>query len=87
MNYSIFHVETYGHGTPERNTLDDADKVTIENYDGFYKVYECDDDEEAVKIAEWFLDTYEHYPEQLSIQNDKHDPRFFWIERAQEEIA
>ena len=87
MNYSIFHVETYGHGQPERNTLADADKVTIKDEDGYYLVYECVDCKEAEKIAEWFLDYYEHYPEQLSIRRDTHDSRFFWIERDQEEIA
>jgi len=81
MNYSIFHVETYGHGTAEHNTLADADKVTIEDHDGYSYVYECDDDAEARDIAEWFLTTYEHHDGEWTIQGDGINPRAFWVER------
>jgi hypothetical protein len=78
MNYSLYHVEQYGHGNAESNTLKDEQKVTIENNDGHFDVYECESESEAQKIANWYLDAvYGSYPSNLQIV--KHNPRYFAV--------
>ena len=76
MNYSVFHVETYGHGTRERNNLAEAQKVTIEDHDGHFFVYECESDTEAQKIAQWFCDIER---ETKGVSLEQHDPRAFSV--------
>jgi len=78
MNYSIFHVERYGHGTHEQNTLADDNKVVIADHDGWYDVYECESDSEAQRIAEWYLTTYESYPDDVHLIEQ--NSRYFSIE-------
>ena len=80
MNYSVFHVETYGHGTRERNSLADAQKVTIEDHDGHFLVYECDNDAEAQKIAQWFCDLER---ETRDVRLEQHNPRAFSVTESE----
>ncbi len=78
-DYSIYHVEKYGNGKAEMNDLEDNQKVKIADNDGFYDVYECDSDEEAEKIANWYVSVgYETYPAEVSIKKQK--ARYFTIE-------
>ena len=78
-DYSIYHVETYGHGKLENNELADDKKVKIADVDGNYDVYECDSDEEAEKIANWYISAvYESYPEETELV--KNDPRYYSVE-------
>ena len=80
MNYSVFHVETYGHGTRERNNLADAQKVTVEDHDGHCFVYECDNDAEAQKIAQWFCDIER---ETRDVRLEQHAARAFSITESE----
>ena len=82
MNYSIYHVEQYGHGKREANNLPESQKVTIADHDGHYDVYECDSDKEAESIANWYVSAvYETYPEEVSL--NKLNSRFFSVEIAE----
>lgn len=79
MDYSIFHVEKYGHGKGEMNELEESQKVRIADHDGYVDVYECDSDEEAKEIAQWYLSAgYDTYPAQVEIE--KQDARYFTVE-------
>lgn len=83
MNYSIFHVEQYGHGKSEMNTLADDKKVTIADHDGHYDVYECSSDEEAEKIANWYISAvYESYPGEVALE--KQNARYYSVEVVEE---
>jgi hypothetical protein len=82
VNYSVFHVETYGHGTRERNNLADVAKVTIEDHDGHFFVYECDSDNEAQSIAQWFCDIER---ETRDVRLEQHDPRAFSVSVSESE--
>lgn len=78
-NYSIYHVDNYGHGKQASNDLADDQKVTIADHDGFFDVYECDSDELAQNIADWYISAvYEHYP--ATVEIIKIDNRYFTIE-------
>lgn len=78
MNYSIFHVERYGHGKASTNALTHDQQVTIADEDGWYDVYECESGSEAQRIADWYLTTYESYPDDVHII--EHNERYFSIE-------
>ena len=80
MNYSVFHVEKYGHGRAESNALADDRKMKIQDHDNYFDVYECYSDTEAEKIAAWYVATYEGYPEPVEIV--KQHARYFTIETA-----
>ena len=78
MNYSLYHVEQYGHGNAELNSLPESQKVTIEDNDGYFDVYGCETDGHAQKIANWYLDAvFGSYPSNLQIV--KHNPRYFAV--------
>jgi len=78
-DYSIFHQEQFGHGRPELNTLSENKKVIIRDHDGFYDVYECDSDDKARKIANWYISSvYESYPEEVELVEQ--DVRRFSVE-------
>jgi len=79
INYSVFHVEQFGHGKLEANDLPENKKVIINDHDGHYDVYECDSDDEAERIANWYVSAvYESYPDEAAIV--KQNPRYFTVE-------
>lgn len=79
MDYSIFHVEKYGHGKQQKNDLPDDKKIIIAHHDGYYDVYACDSDVEAEKIANWYVSAgYATYPDDVTIK--KINPRYYSIE-------
>jgi len=81
IDYSIFHTERYGHGKPESNELPDDKKVIIADHDGYYDVYECDSDDEAQAIANWYISAaYESYPHDAHLE--KQHNRYFSVEVA-----
>lgn len=84
MDYSVFHVEQFGHGKHEMNTLPENKKVIIRDHDGYYDVYECDSNEDARKIANWYVSAvYESYPQDVELVEK--DSRFFSVELADKE--
>jgi hypothetical protein len=83
-NYANYHVEQYGHGTAESNSLPESQKVTISDNDGYFDVYECESESEAQKIADWYLDAvFGSYP--ASLQIVRHNPRYFGVIDGNEE--
>ncbi len=79
MDYQYKHIETYGHGKTESNTLTDDKKVTIGDHDNHFDVYECESDDEAQAIADWYIGAvYESYPAEAKMI--KRDARFFYVE-------
>ena len=79
LDYRLHHVEKYGHGKLESNELPDDKKVKIADHDGYIDVYECETDQEAQNIADWYLSVgYERYPVQVEIV--KQNSRYFSIE-------
>ncbi len=82
MNYSLLHVEKYGHGQLPSNRLNDDKKVVIQDHDGYFDVYECKSDAEAEEIASWYLSAgYESYPAQVEIE--RQHSRYYSIEVAE----
>jgi hypothetical protein len=79
MNYPIHHVQQFGHGKLESNNLAEDKKVKIIDHDGFIDVYECETNEEAQKIAAWYISAvYQSYPGTVELV--KNSDRLFSIE-------
>ncbi len=83
-NHILNHVETYGHGTTEKNDLAEDKKVVIHDHDGYADVYECESDAEAREIANWYLNAcYSRYPGRVGLKTFN-DPRVFYIVEEEE---
>ena len=80
QDYAYLFIEKYGHGKLASNDLPDNAKVTICDHDDYYYVYECESDEFAEKIANWFLSCEDRQSNCYFFQLIKNHPRYFHTE-------
>ena len=78
------YIEQYGHGKHEKNSLDDNSKVTIQDHDGHYFVYQADNDITAGIIANAFLNAANDESNCQFFSLNKNSNRSFYLEADNE---
>lgn len=83
MSNSYRFLRKHGHGVAQVVLPDDGLTVTIEDDDGYFYTYTCEDECSAKSVAEWFVSAHENDSGGSFTLRNGGDPFSYWIEEAE----